>query len=99
MKNFIPYERIKQAKHILRAINNDTRIEILNLIHSKKEMNVTELYIKLKLVQSLASQHLAILRKANIVRTERKGKVILYSINYEKIQQLDEGAKKILGVI
>jgi DNA-binding transcriptional ArsR family regulator len=99
MKNFIPYERIKQAKDVLRAISNDTRKEIINLIHLKGSMNVTELYVKLNMEQSFTSQHLAILRRANIVRTERKGKVILYSINYEKIQQVDEGVRKILGVI
>lgn len=99
MKNLYEIEKLRKAKDTLRAIINPKRIEIINLIHSKGEINVTDLYTKLRIVQAIASQHLAILRKANIVLTERKGKAILYSINYEKINEINEGAKKIIGII
>lgn len=95
----MPFDEHRKAKDTLRAIINPKRIEIINLIHSKGQINVTDLYTKLRMVQALASQQLAILRKANIVLTERKGKAILYSINYEKINEINEGAKKINGVI
>ena len=99
MKNLYELENLRKSKETLRAVINPKRIDIINLIHSKGQINVTDLYTKLRIVQAIASQHLAILRKANIVLTERKGKAILYSINYEKIQEINAGAKKIIGII
>ena len=51
-------------------------------------MTVTEMYVKLRIEQSVASQHLAILRRANIVLTKREGKFIFYSVNYARIVEL-----------
>jgi len=36
----------------------------------------------------VASQHLAILRRANVVKTERDGKFIYYSLNKERIAEI-----------
>ena len=51
-------------------------------------MTVTDIYIKLRLEQSVASQHLAILRKAQIVNTTRNGKFIYYSLNPERLSHI-----------
>jgi len=53
-------------------------------------MNVTDIYVKLRLEQSVASQHLAILRRANIVITDRDGKFIHYKLNYEKLTDVSK---------
>jgi DNA-binding transcriptional ArsR family regulator len=47
-------------------------------------------YAKLKIEQSVASQHLAILRNANIVVTEREGKFIYYTINKQRLAEIGE---------
>lgn len=78
----------RKAALILRAINHPLRQQMLKLIHESTSITVTELYIKLRLEQSVASQHLAILRKANIVSTERKAKNIFYSVNYKFLDHL-----------
>jgi len=49
-------------------------------------MNVTDIYVKLRIEQSVASQHLAILRNEGFVSTEREGKTIWYSINADAIK-------------
>ena len=69
----------------LRAVNHKLRQQIVKLLEENKRMNVTDIYVKLRLEQSVASQHLAILRRANIVRTEREGKFIHYSLNVPRI--------------
>lgn len=61
---------------ILRALNHKLRQQILKLIDEHQKMTVTEIYVKLRLEQSVASQHLAILRRAGIVVTVREGKFI-----------------------
>ena len=80
--------QLKKAALILRAINHKLRQQILKLVHQHGKMTVTEIYVKLRLEQSVASQHLAILRKAGYVNTVRDGKFIYYSVNYERLEQV-----------
>jgi DNA-binding transcriptional ArsR family regulator len=88
---------LKKAALTLRAINHKVRQNILNLIHKNKEITVSEIYYKLNLEQSLTSAHLAVLRKAGIVSTRRQGQSIHYSINYDHIRQIENGARLING--
>ena len=80
--------QLKKAALILRAVNHKLRQQIMKLIHQNGKMTVTEIYVKLRLEQSVASQHLAILRKAGFVTTVRDGKFIYYSVNYERLEQV-----------
>lgn len=82
------YLKVKKAALVLRAINHKLRQLIVQTIHDHKRISVTDLYITLRLEQSVASQHLAILRKAGIVTTIREGKFIFYTVNYERIEEV-----------
>jgi DNA-binding transcriptional ArsR family regulator len=42
----------------------------------------------LRLEQSVASQHLAILRRAGIVKTQRDGKFIYYVIHHDRLGEI-----------
>ena len=77
---------VKKAALILRAVNHKLRQQILKLIDEHEKMTVTELYIKLRLEQSVASQHLAVLRKSGFVKTKRDGKFIYYEINRDVLR-------------
>lgn len=81
----IDFLQVKKAAVTLRAINHKLRQQIMRLLEENKKMTVTEIYVQLRLEQSVASQHLAILRRANIVRTDREGKFIYYSINTDRL--------------
>lgn len=87
---------VKKAAIVLRAINHKLRQVILRLIIEKDKITVTELYTHLRLEQSVASQHLAILRKAGFVKTKRDGKFIYYSVNSERLEQLNKFVKDLL---
>ena len=82
---------------VLRAINHKLRQQILKLIDESGRMTVTEIYVKLRLEQSVASQHLAILRKAGFVKTERDGKFIYYSVNTDRLEELNRFVKELVG--
>ena len=84
------YHAVKKAALILRSINHKLRQQIVQLINEHGQMTVTEIYIKLRLEQSVASQHLAILRKTQIVKTTREGKFIHYSINHDRLTEIDK---------
>jgi DNA-binding transcriptional ArsR family regulator len=87
---------LKKAALVLRAVNHKLRQQILKLIHQKGRITVTEIYVKLRLEQSVASQHLAILRKAGFVTTLREGKFIYYSVSHERLTQVHEFALQLL---
>ncbi len=84
----LDYVAVKTAAMTLRAINHKLRQQIVRLLEEHKRMNVTDIYVKLRLEQSVASQHLAILRRANIVITQREGKFIHYSLNHKRIADI-----------
>ncbi|RYG08650.1 MAG: transcriptional regulator [Chitinophagaceae bacterium] len=85
----INYHNLKKAALVLRALNHKLRQQILTLIETEKKITVTEIYVRLRLEQSVASQHLAILRRAGIVTTQRDGKFIYYTVNYKRIEEIN----------
>jgi len=84
----VDFVSLKKGAMILRALNHKLRQQIVKLIDEKKKITVTEIYINLRLEQSVASQHLAILRRAGIVRTDRDGKFIYYSVDGNRVAQI-----------
>jgi DNA-binding transcriptional ArsR family regulator len=101
MENFsslnVDLHNLKKAAMVLRAINHKLRQQVLKLIDENGKMTVTEIYVKLRLEQSVASQHLAILRKAGFVKTERDGKFIYYSVSSERLEELNKFVKDLVG--
>ena len=88
---------VKKAAVILRAINHKLRQQILRLLDEHTKLTVTEVYIRLRLEQSVASQHLAILRRAGFVKTERDGKFIYYMVNTERLQTVNQFVDNLVG--
>ena len=81
---------------VLRALNHKLRQQVIKTIHENKRITVTQLYVKLRLEQSVASQHLAILRRAGVVSAGHNGKFVLYTINPSHIGAINEFAKKLV---
>ena len=87
----------KKAQSIFRALNHKLRQVILSTIEEGgNKMPVTDLYVKLRLEQSVASQHLAILRKAKLVTTQREGKWIFYSVNHPMLVVIGQVSETLL---
>ncbi len=84
----VNYHNLKKAALVLRALNHKLRQQIITLIETEDKITVTEIYVRMRLEQSVASQHLAILRRAGIVSTQRDGKFIYYTVNYTRIDQI-----------
>lgn len=84
----IDYQILRKSVLILRAVNHKLRQEMIKIIEAEGKITVTELYIKLRLEQSVASQHLALLRRAGVVITTREGKFIYYSVDKSRIKEI-----------
>jgi DNA-binding transcriptional ArsR family regulator len=81
---------IKKASLVFRAINHKLRQDMIKLIDKKGQATVTEIFVDLRLEQSVASQHLAILRRAGIVNTEREGKYMYYKLSLDRLGLINQ---------
>lgn len=86
----LDYTELRKAVLVLRAVNHKLRQRMLDLLEENQRMTVTDIYVKLRLEQSVASQHLAILRKSGVVQTEREGKFIFYSLDKKRLTQISD---------
>jgi len=86
---------IRSAAMTLRAVDNRFRQQILKLLAENSRMIVSDIFVKLRTEQSITSQHLGILRQANVVITERDGKFIRYSLNPRRLDALATFTEKI----
>jgi DNA-binding transcriptional ArsR family regulator len=81
---------LRKAHYLLRALDHDLRIRMLHFLNEKQQCTVTEVFLHFRLVQAVASQHLAILRRAGVVQTTRKGKNVFYKPNYSRLNEVLE---------
>ena len=93
----LDYADLRKAVLVLRAVNHKLRQRIIDLLEESDTMTVTDIYIKLRLEQSVASQHLAILRRAGVVITERQGKFIYYSLDQDRLAQISGLVEDLAG--
>jgi DNA-binding transcriptional ArsR family regulator len=93
----LDYAELRKAVLVLRAVNHKLRQRMIDLLEENETMTVTDIYIKLRLEQSVASQHLAILRRAGVVDTKRNGKFIYYSLNKDRLAQISRLVEELIG--
>jgi len=83
-----PIEKEVSLLHerVCSALGDPTRILILYLL-SERAMYVNEISEALDMPQSSASRHLRVLRERNLVKTERQGTAVQYSLQDRRIIQ------------
>lgn len=62
------------------AINDETRIQILNFINKHNEVCVCDIENSFNMIQSRISRHLKILKDAGFLKVTREGRWAYYSI-------------------
>ena len=73
-------EKFSEAAEIFQQLGDGTRLKILWLISHSREC-VSNIAAALGISKALASHHLQILRRSNLVDAVRVGKEIHYSLN------------------
>ncbi len=76
---------MKEAAELFKLLSVDKRIEIIEYL-KKGDMNVNALATNLGVTQSAVSQHLRILKAAGLVKNEREGYWVHYSLNREALE-------------
>ncbi|MHB2169099.1 ArsR/SmtB family transcription factor [Alsobacter sp. R-9] len=78
-----------EASEFLKSLASPVRLRILCSIMAR-EASVGELAEALGVRQSVASQHLALLRKDGLVRTRREGQTIWYALADDRVVRVIE---------
>ena len=79
----------KDAAKIFKALGDDHRLQILQLL-CEKEKCACDLLEALDISQPTLSHHMKILCDAQIVEAIKDGKWMHYSINIEKVTELEK---------
>jgi DNA-binding transcriptional ArsR family regulator len=82
----------------IKALAHPTRLQILELLRSG-ERCVCEIFPELKIEQSSASRHLALLKKEGLLRSRKEGLKVIYwtsdPLVYEIIDRSSESIKRV----
>ncbi len=81
---------------IFKALADKNRRKILTLLKDK-EMSVNKLLVNFEIRQATLSNHLSILRKADLVNYQVVGKQRIYRINRELLDAFAENMRKFVG--
>ena len=80
--------QLENAANRLKAIAHPIRIAIIEMLDTNGPLCVSDIFEKLEIEQATASHHLNILKNRGILRSERTGKNILYSLNSTIISEI-----------
>jgi DNA-binding transcriptional ArsR family regulator len=86
----IEHHSIKKSILVFKAVHHKLRLQMIKLLDENQQLTVTDIFVRMRIEQSVASQQLAILRRAKVVVTERQGKFIFYKLNLERIQEINK---------
>jgi len=85
---------MKQTAELFKILSVDKRIEIIELL-KKEPMSVNAIAEALGVTQSAVSQHLRVLKSADLVKDERHGYWIYYSLNKEALEKCRQRLNRI----
>lgn len=85
---------MKESAELFKLLSVDKRIEIIELL-KKEPMSVNALADALRITQSAVSQHLRILKTAGLVKDERQGYWIYYSLNKDSLEKCRQRLNRI----
>lgn len=77
------------------ALADPTRRLILEMLARKGQLSATEISDNFQATPSAISQHLKVLREANLVRMEKRAQQRLYQINQETVGELEQWARQL----
>ena len=90
-------EKLQYSSLLMKSLAHPLRLRILEYSDSEGIINVNNMYHTLKIEQSVTSQHLRLLRMANVVQANKEGKYVKYNINYPILERAQRAVNTFLG--
>lgn len=72
---------------LFKALNDETRRKIVELL-KRKDMNAGEIAEQFNISKPSISHHLDILKRADLITSEKKGQFVEYSLNTSILEDL-----------
>ncbi|BDZ47462.1 ArsR/SmtB family transcription factor [Naasia aerilata] len=85
--------------NLFRGLAHPVRIRVLELLSATPQVSVGDMLEATGLEASHLSQHLAVLRRYDLVVAERRGLQVFYSLTDQKVAELLAVAKSLLGTM
>ncbi|MEA2067614.1 MAG: metalloregulator ArsR/SmtB family transcription factor [Verrucomicrobiota bacterium] len=73
-------EAVAHAAEMLKQLAHPMRLRMVDLLHTTGELPVSEITDYLGIAQATTSQHLNQMRRVGLLKSERRGKAVWYSI-------------------
>ncbi len=86
--------RTTERQQLFYALADPTRRNIVELLATNGQMSATDIYNNFTVSHPAVSQHLRVLREAELVRSEKSAQRHIYSLNPDAIRQLEEWVKQ-----
>ena len=90
-------EKLTVSTELMRALAHPLRLKILEFLDQHKNIQVNQIYNSLKIEQSIASQHLRILKNAGVLIADKDGKYMHYTIDYQKVSNAVKAINRFMG--
>jgi ArsR family transcriptional regulator len=102
-------DEIEALAEIFKALSDPTRLRLVRLLsdqspdmcqgtcNGRKFLCVNALAHRLDVTQSAVSQHLRVLRQAGLVRSERRGPFVHYSLDQDGLNKYKAALREMLG--
>jgi DNA-binding transcriptional ArsR family regulator len=81
-------EKLEKAAYILKTVAHPTRLAIVDLLNLHTRLGVNDISEILKVEQSLLSHHLKTMRLTGILRSEKEGQNVFYSLKEHDVTKL-----------
>jgi DNA-binding transcriptional ArsR family regulator len=94
----LPAEReLRRLRTFYRALGDETRLRIIGILAETGPVPVLELSRRSALSQPLISWHLRILRLAELITTERRGREVICRLRLAAFEELREAEARLIG--
>jgi ArsR family transcriptional regulator len=90
-------EKLTVSTELMRALAHPLRLKILEFLDQNKNIQVNQIYNTLKIEQSIASQHLRILKNAGVLVADKDGKYMHYAIDYQRVSNAVKAINRFLS--
>lgn len=81
-------EKLEKAAYILKTVAHPTRLAIVDLLRLNERLSVNEIGDTLDVEQSLLSHHLITMKLKGILRSEKEGQSVYYSLKERDVTKL-----------
>lgn len=83
-------EKLEKAAFILKTVAHPTRLAVVDLLRLYERLSVNEIGEILDVEQSLLSHHLITMKLKGVLRSEKEGQSVYYSLKEKDIPKLIE---------